>query len=71
MRIRTGPIVEILVFFGITCVLGVLLNHGNFAFTGSQLHPFLLVIAFVAISHGLTEALLATCLATILYFMVG
>lgn len=70
-RIRSAVFLEMLAFFGIIAAIGIVFNHGNFAFTGSLLHPFLLVIAFIAISHGLTEALLATAFAAILYFFGG
>ena len=71
MTTRVSIIGEIVLFFAIACIFGYVLNGGNWAFVGSQLHPFLVVIAFHAISHGLTEALLATVIAVVLYFLGG
>ena len=48
--------------------MGFLFNDGNFAFVGSTLHPFLLIIAFGAF-YGLPEAMLCAVMSVGLYFL--
>lgn len=67
MSNRLGFIAELGVLFGLSCLAGAVFNGGDFAFLSTPLHPFLLVIAILSVQYGLSEALLATGVALVLY----